>query len=208
MNSVSSDISKISQAMQLGELSSVELCKDYFRRISESSDLNAFITLDEENALEQAQAIDGKRSHSSLGELAGIPIAHKDIFCTKGLLTTCGSRILGNFVSPYDATLVAKLKEKQTILLGKTNMDEFAMGSSSEHSYFGPVRNPWDTSLVPGGSSGGLGSSSRRGPHSGSNRNRHGWVNSPTCCALRNYRNQTKLRKSFAIWHDRIRIVA
>ena len=155
MNSVSSDISKISQAMQLGELSSVELCKDFFRRISENSDLNAFITLDEENALEQAQAIDGKRSHSSLGALAGIPIAHKDIFCTKGLLTTCGSRILGNFVSPYDATLVAKLKEKQTILLGKTNMDEFAMGSSSEHSYFGPVRNPWDTSLVPGGSSGG-----------------------------------------------------
>ena len=155
MISINSDISKISQALQLGELSSVELCKEYFRRISESDGLNAFITLDEENALEQAQAIDEKRSHSTAGALAGVPIAHKDIFCTKGLLTTCGSRILGNFVSPYDATLVAKLKEKQTILLGKTNMDEFAMGSSSEHSYFGPVRNPWDTSLVPGGSSGG-----------------------------------------------------
>ena len=98
---------------------------------------------------------DQKRTQSELGSLAGIPIAHKDIFCTNGLLTTCASKILGNFVAPYDATLVSRLKEQDTVVLGKTNMDEFAMGSSSEHSHFNPVRNPWDTSLVPGGSSGG-----------------------------------------------------
>ncbi len=156
MNLIGSDISQISTALQRGEVSSVELCKEYFRRISDGSELNAFITLDEEGALTQAEAVDQSRSHdATLDPLAGIPIAHKDIFCTKGLLTTCGSKILGNFVSPYDATLVSMLKERQTILLGKTNMDEFAMGSSSEHSYFNPVCNPWDASRVPGGSSGG-----------------------------------------------------
>lgn len=149
------DISQISQALQNRAVSSVELCEEFFRRISESSELNAFITLDPEGALEQARIVDQKRTQAKLGPLAGIPIAHKDIFCTKGLLTTCASKILGNFVAPYDATLVSKLREQDTILLGKTNMDEFAMGSSSEHSHFNPVRNPWDNSLVPGGSSGG-----------------------------------------------------
>ncbi len=155
MTSVSSDIFTLNQALQRGELSSFELCKESFRRISNNRELNAFITLDEEGALEQANAIDENRSQSKPGVLTGIPIAHKDIFCTRGLLTTCGSKILDNFVSPYDASVVTKLKDKQTILLGKTNMDEFAMGSSSEHSYFGPVKNPWDSTLVPGGSSGG-----------------------------------------------------
>ena len=152
---IGSDISQISQALQNREVSSVELCEEYFRRISESKDLNAFITLDQEGALEQARKTDQKRAQSELGQLAGIPIAHKDIFCTNGLLTTCASKILGNFVAPYDATLVSRLREQDTVVLGKTNMDEFAMGSSSEHSHFNPVRNPWDTSLVPGGSSGG-----------------------------------------------------
>ena len=152
---IGSDISQISQALQNREVSSVELCEEYFRRISESKELNAFITLDQEGALEQARKTDQKRTQSDLGPLAGIPIAHKDIFCTNGLLTTCASKILGNFVAPYDATLVSRLREQDTVVLGKTNMDEFAMGSSSEHSHFNPVRNPWDTSLVPGGSSGG-----------------------------------------------------
>ena len=153
--SIRSDISQISQALRNREVSSVELCEEYFRRISESKELNAFITLDQEGALEQARKVDQKRTQSELGPLAGIPIAHKDIFCTNGLLTTCASKILGNFVAPYDATLVSRLREQDTVVLGKTNMDEFAMGSSSEHSHFNPVRNPWDTSLVPGGSSGG-----------------------------------------------------
>ena len=152
---IGSDISQISQALQNREVSSVELCEEYFRRISESKELNAFITLDQEGALEQARKTDQKRTQSDLGPLAGIPIAHKDIFCTNGLLTTCASKILGNFVAPYDATLVSRLRKQDTVVLGKTNMDEFAMGSSSEHSHFNPVRNPWDTSLVPGGSSGG-----------------------------------------------------
>ncbi len=155
MTTDKSDISQLSRALELGDISSVELCKEYFQRIEDWNELNAFITLDEEGAIEQAKKIDQNRSSSILNPLEGIPIAHKDIFCTNGLLTTCGSKMLANFVAPYDATLVATLKVKNTILLGKTNMDEFAMGSSSEHSYFKPVRNPWDTALVPGGSSGG-----------------------------------------------------
>ncbi len=150
-----SDLVQLSQALQSEEISSLELCEESFRRINEWSELNAFISLDQEGALEFAERVDRKRIKTNLDPLAGIPLAHKDIFCTKGLLTTCGSKILSNFVAPYDATLVSRLKEKNTILLGKTNMDEFAMGSSSEHSYYNPVRNPWDTTLVPGGSSGG-----------------------------------------------------
>lgn len=150
-----SELVQLSQALQSEEISSLELCEESFRRISEWSELNAFISLDQEGALEFAEGVDRKRTKTNLDPLAGIPLAHKDIFCTKGLLTTCGSKILSNFVAPYDATLVSRLKERNTILLGKTNMDEFAMGSSSEHSYYKPVRNPWDTTLVPGGSSGG-----------------------------------------------------
>ena len=151
----SSELVQLSQALQSEEISSRELCEESFRRINEWSELNAFISLDQEGALECAERVDRKRTKTKLDPLAGIPLAHKDIFCTKGLLTTCGSKILSNFVAPYDATLVSRLKQKDTMLLGKTNMDEFAMGSSSEHSFYGPVRNPWDTTLVPGGSSGG-----------------------------------------------------
>ena len=151
----SSELVQLSQALQNEDISALELCEESFRRINEWSELNAFISLDQEGALECAKRVDRKRTKTKLDPLAGIPLAHKDIFCTKGLLTTCGSRILSNFVAPYDATLVSRLKEKNTILLGKTNMDEFAMGSSSEHSFYDPVRNPWDTTLVPGGSSGG-----------------------------------------------------
>ncbi len=152
---LSADITQVSGELQSGGITAVELCEEHFRRISEWDELNAFITLDYEGALEQARQVDQCRNNSTLDPLAGVPIAHKDIFCTKNLLTTCGSKILSNFVAPYDATLVSRLKDKETVLLGKTNMDEFAMGSSSEHSYFKPVRNPWNTTLVPGGSSGG-----------------------------------------------------
>jgi len=118
-------------------------------------DLNAFITVDESLSLAAARRADARRAKGEDGPLVGIPIAHKDILCTRALRTTCGSRMLENYASPYDAHVVSELERAGTVVLGKCNMDEFAMGSSSESSYFGPVRNPWAKSRVPGGSSGG-----------------------------------------------------
>jgi aspartyl-tRNA(Asn)/glutamyl-tRNA(Gln) amidotransferase subunit A len=118
-------------------------------------DLNCFITLTEEAALNRAKEIDKDISKNKFKPLSGLPIAQKDIFCTKGVKTSCGSKMLDNFISPYDATVVDKLNKAGTIMLGKTNMDEFAMGSSNETSFYGPVKNPWDNAYVPGGSSGG-----------------------------------------------------
>jgi aspartyl-tRNA(Asn)/glutamyl-tRNA(Gln) amidotransferase subunit A len=136
--------------------SSVELTEAFLKRIERSQEaLNAFISVTRAQALSDAAAADRALAAGSGGALTGVPIAHKDLFCTQGVRTTCGSRMLDNFVSPYDATVVAKLKRAGAVMLGKTNMDEFAMGSSNETSYFGPVRNPWDPRLVPGGSSGG-----------------------------------------------------
>ena len=156
MNLANAGLNQIAEALDNREMSSVELCEDYLRKIDDAEQLNAFITIDREGAIENARQIDENRQKgASLGPLAGIPIAHKDIFCTKGLLTSCGSRILSNFISPYSATVVERLSAAGAITIGKTNMDEFAMGSSSEHSYYRPVLNPWDTTRVPGGSSGG-----------------------------------------------------
>ncbi|WP_120997068.1 Asp-tRNA(Asn)/Glu-tRNA(Gln) amidotransferase subunit GatA [Stutzerimonas urumqiensis] len=117
--------------------------------------LNSFITLTPEQALAQARAADARRADGETGALLGAPIAHKDLFCTEGVLTTCGSKILHNFVSPYDATVVEQLASAGAVSLGKLNMDEFAMGSANESSHYGPVKNPWDLTRVPGGSSGG-----------------------------------------------------
>jgi aspartyl-tRNA(Asn)/glutamyl-tRNA(Gln) amidotransferase subunit A len=117
--------------------------------------LNAFITVDEETSLAQARSADARRARGEAGPLTGIPVAHKDIFCTRALRTTCGSRMLEHYRSPYDAHVIERFERAGAVLLGKTNMDEFAMGSSSETSHFGPVRNPWGRELVPGGSSGG-----------------------------------------------------
>ncbi len=139
-----------------GEFSSVELTRHYLSRIEAyGSKLNAFITVTAEQALAQAQAADAQLASKSGGPLTGVPLAHKDIFCTRGVRTSCASRMLDNFISPYDATVVARLSQAGCVMLGKTNMDEFAMGSSNENSYYGAVRNPWDTNRVPGGSSGG-----------------------------------------------------
>ena len=135
------------------EISSVELTQQYISYAGQSK-LNAFITIDAENALIAAKKADDNLSENT-SPFLGIPIAHKDLFCTKGVLTSCGSKILENFISPYDATIVTNLKNAGAVSIGKTNMDEFAMGSSNESSYFGAVNNPWDTSRVPGGSSGG-----------------------------------------------------
>ena len=144
------------RALQAGEISSVELtnrCLERIRRFDES--LNAFITVTGDRALEQAAAADRRIAAGDATALTGIPIAHKDIFCTAGVKTSCGSRMLDNFISPYDATVVERLSRAGAVMLGKTNMDEFAMGSSNETSFYGAVHNPWDRDKVPGGSSGG-----------------------------------------------------
>jgi aspartyl-tRNA(Asn)/glutamyl-tRNA(Gln) amidotransferase subunit A len=145
----------IARALRAREFSSVELVKHLLARIGRlDGELNAFVTVTGEAALAAAQAADAALANGG-GPLTGVPIAHKDIFCTAGVKTSCGSRMLDNFVSPYDATVVERLRAAGTVMLGKTNMDEFAMGSSNETSYYGPVRNPWDVGRVPGGSSGG-----------------------------------------------------
>jgi aspartyl-tRNA(Asn)/glutamyl-tRNA(Gln) amidotransferase subunit A len=156
MSAPASTVAALARGLAEGTFSSVELTRAYLERIAAAQPaLNAFITVTGEAALKAAAEADAARAAGRAGRLTGVPIAHKDIFCTEGVLTTCGSKMLGNFVSPYDATIVSGLRSAGTVMLGKLNMDEFAMGSSNETSYFGPVRNPWDTEMVPGGSSGG-----------------------------------------------------
>lgn len=148
-------LKQLSQALHQGKLSSVELTRHYLMQIQKHKDLNAFISLDEEHALLESQKADQELKNGRGKSLTGIPMALKDLFCTKRMPTTCASQMLEHFQSPYEATLASKLLEHGSILIGKTNMDEFAMGSSNENSYFGAVKNPWDRKRVPGGSSGG-----------------------------------------------------
>jgi aspartyl-tRNA(Asn)/glutamyl-tRNA(Gln) amidotransferase subunit A len=149
-------LAELAAGLAAGDYSSRELTEALLARIEAHQQvLNAFITVTAEQALEQADRADKARAKGDAGALNGLPIVHKDLFCTQGVLTTCGSRILDNFISPYDAAVVERLSSAGAVMLGKTNMDEFAMGSSNETSYFGPVTNPWDTTLSPGGSSGG-----------------------------------------------------
>ena len=145
-------IKEIKNMISHKEISNKELVQEVYKLINENSHLNAFITLNEDSSLKKAENFDNNPSDSSL---AGIPIAQKDLFCTKNLRTTCGSKILDNFIPPYSATVIDNLEKAGCISIGKTNMDEFAMGSSNETSYFGNVHNPWGENLVPGGSSGG-----------------------------------------------------
>ncbi|HIB83661.1 MAG TPA: Asp-tRNA(Asn)/Glu-tRNA(Gln) amidotransferase subunit GatA [Chromatiaceae bacterium] len=149
-------IAELSAGLSAGEFSSVELTEACIQRISTlAGRSNCFITQTPERALEDAKHADQRRAAGDFGPLTGIPIAHKDIFCTQGIRSSCASKMLDSFVSPYESTVSAKLKAAGTVLLGKTNMDEFAMGSSNETSFYGPVRNPWNHDVVPGGSSGG-----------------------------------------------------
>jgi aspartyl-tRNA(Asn)/glutamyl-tRNA(Gln) amidotransferase subunit A len=151
-----SSLTQLAAGLRARRFSSVELVSAFLERIEASQQaLNAFVSVTREEALAAARAADRALAAGEGGALTGVPIAHKDIFCTQGVRTTCGSRMLEDFISPYDATVVAKLKASGAVMLGKTNMDEFAMGSSNETSYYGPVRNPWNAQLVPGGSSGG-----------------------------------------------------
>ena len=149
-------LGELRAALDARRLSSVELAQAFLRRIRAlDGGLNAFITVDEETSLAQAREADARLARGEAGPLAGIPIAHKDIFCTRALRTTCGSRMLEHYTSPYDAHVIEQFGRAGAVILGKTNMDEFAMGSSNETSFFGAVRNPWDRDRVPGGSSGG-----------------------------------------------------
>jgi aspartyl-tRNA(Asn)/glutamyl-tRNA(Gln) amidotransferase subunit A len=149
-------LSELSTALHNGDFTSVELTQHYLDRINaHNATLNAFITVTPELALEQAREADLRLQNKTAGKLTGIPLAHKDIFCTQGVRTSCASKMLDKFIAPYNATVVDKLNAAGMVTLGKTNMDEFAMGSSNETSYYGIVKNPWDTNRVPGGSSGG-----------------------------------------------------
>ncbi len=149
-------VAELSRALQQGKFSSEELTRAYLARIEQhNTDLNCYISVATEQALAAARAADARRSAGGAGPLTGIPLAQKDIFCTNGVKTSCGSRMLDNFIAPYDATTVERFKQAGMVMLGKTNMDEFAMGSSNETSFYGPVKNPWDLAAVPGGSSGG-----------------------------------------------------
>ncbi len=149
-------LAELARGLENGDFSSTELTQAYLQRIkSLDGQYNAFITVTEEQALAQAKAADEARAAGKAGALCGLPIAHKDLFCTQGVRTSSASKMLDNFISPYDATIVNRLKNAGSVMLGKLNMDEFAMGSSNESSFYGAVRNPWDTDRVPGGSSGG-----------------------------------------------------
>ncbi|MFT4561244.1 MAG: aspartyl-tRNA(Asn)/glutamyl-tRNA(Gln) amidotransferase subunit A [Gammaproteobacteria bacterium] len=149
-------VAGIANALATRDISSVEITRHYIERINAlDGQINSYVTVCEAHALDQAQAADDLISRGHGGPLTGVPYAHKDIFCTKGIRTSCGSRMLDNFISPYDATVTERLNNAGMVLLGKTNMDEFAMGSSNETSFYGPVTNPWKTGAVPGGSSGG-----------------------------------------------------
>ncbi len=149
-------VAELSALLAARKVSSVELATLFLDRIERANGvLNAFITVDREKSLEQARVADRRLASGNAVPLTGMPIAHKDLFCVRGWRTTCASKILENFISPYDAHVIEQFDRAGAVILGKTNMDEFAMGSSNENSYFGPVRNPWDTAAVPGGSSGG-----------------------------------------------------
>lgn len=149
-------IAELAEDLRSKQFSSVELTENYLRRIRAINPaLNCYVTVTEEQALQQARAADRRIAAGAAGPITGIPIAQKDIFCTRGVRTSCGSKMLDRFISPYDATVVERFSDAGAVMLGKLNMDEFAMGSSNETSYYGPVRNPWRTDCVPGGSSGG-----------------------------------------------------
>ena len=156
---LNSSLIQLGDALRAKKISSVELTQTYLDRIATHNPVfNAFITVDAKASLAQARAADELIASGGAQPLTGIPFAQKDIFCAKGWRTTCGSKMLADFIAPYDAHVIEQFNKAGAVNLGKTNMDEFAMGSSNETSYFGPVRNPWNQKAVPGGSSGGAAS--------------------------------------------------
>ncbi len=184
-----STIAELSRALGAGQMSSLELAQQALARVSDlNPKLNAFLAVEPERVLEQAREADARRARGNATPLTGIPIAHKDVLMTAGWKTTCGSRMLKDFVAPYSAFVVDQLAEAGMVLIGKTNMDEFAMGSSNENSYFGPVHNPWDLDRVPGGSSGGSAAAVAARIVPSGHRHRHRRIDSPACVAVRSLR--------------------
>ena len=146
---INKSLAELSRALQSKETSSVDLTRAFLERMDTGQGLNAFITVDGDRALEQARAADARIARGDAGSLTGMPLAHKDIFCTKGLLTTCGSKILSNFVAPYNATLIERFNQAGAVILGKTTTDKYAMRTSNDISYFGVAEDPCDRACVP-----------------------------------------------------------
>jgi aspartyl-tRNA(Asn)/glutamyl-tRNA(Gln) amidotransferase subunit A len=189
-----------------GAVSAVELATEALER-ARSSPLNAFISLDADLTLAEARAADALRAAGRGGPLTGVPLAHKDIFCARAWRTTAGSAMLGDFIAPYDATVVARLREAGLVTVGRANMDEFAMGSSNENSAFGPVRNPWDTTMrVPGGSSGGSAAAVAARHRAGGHRYRYRRLDPSARGLLWHHRHQADLRRGQPLRHDRLRL--
>ena len=200
-------IIELGTSLRDGDFSAVELTQSYLNRIeSHNPELNVFVTLATDFALKSAAAADKRIRSGDATAMTGIPIVHKDIFCTNGIRTSCGSRMLDNFIAPYDATVVERLNKAGVVVLGKANMDEFAMGSSNETSWYGPARNPWDRNAVPGG----IIRWHSRSCFRGSMCCRHGYryrgIDSSTCSVLWRNRYETYLRQGITFWDDRFRI--
>jgi aspartyl-tRNA(Asn)/glutamyl-tRNA(Gln) amidotransferase subunit A len=192
-------VAELRRALGSKEVSSTEVTKHLLARVASHEHLGAWLSVDGDAALARAQAADQRRSGGDAGPLLGVPLAHKDIFVTRDLPTTAGSKMLEGYRSPFDATVVSKLAQAGTVTLGKLNCDEFAMGSSNENSAFGPAKNPWDTSRVPGGSSGG---SDGAGHH----RHGHRRIDPPAGQLLGHHRHQADIWRVFALRNDRLRV--
>ena len=195
--------------LNAGEIRSEELVRAYLDRAERLGRLNVFVHLEPEAVLEQARRVDARRrAGERLGALAGLPVAIKDVLCVEGEPTTCGSRMLRDFRPPYDATVIARLKAADAILMGKTNMDEFAMGSSTENSAYGPTRNPWDEDCIPGGSSGGSAAAVAADLAPLALGTRHRRLDPPARRLLRRRRPETDLRPGQPVRPDRLRQLA
>lgn len=183
-----------------GEISASELTQGYIERIKKyDGNVKSYITVTEENALESAKAAQEKIKAGNASPLCGIPMAIKDNICTDGVKTTCASKMLENFIPPYNATVMEKLDAQNIVMLGKVSMDEFAMGGSTQTSAFAKTKNPYDLNRVPGGSSGRFGGKRFRLPLCGSIRLRYGRFDQTACGILRCYRSETDLRQSFTL---------
>src|ERR1700738_4313494 len=197
-------VNEVRAALAAKKISARELAADYYKRIdARNAELNAYLTLSQDRAIAQADRVDALvAAGKPLPPLAGVPLAVQDVISPRGVRTTCGSKILENYIPPYDATAVERLEAAGAVILGKTNCDEFAMGSSNENSAYGPVRNPEAPDRVPGGSSGGSAAGVGGGVAGGVPRHRYGWVDSSARFILRNPCHDAELRPCVALWSD------